>query len=215
MGTENRSGAGLGASGALSLITTVFLFQTLLENYFYKTSYLDEAIAALFFGYFLLDLLISMRIRTEDLMISCFVVLTAAAGLYANMRFGIQEYPSAILLDIISHFKFAAMYLGVCAFCRVNRVDYRSAIRLPVILAKIYIVVLFVFGVLNLFVNFGMYAEYRYGFRTYSFLPSSLAWIQKLLHLIPMRLCSQAVITRIPCLRHVLTRWVYSFHSNL
>ena len=170
MGTENRSGAGLGASGALSLITTVFLFQTLLENYFYKTSYLDEAIAALFFGYFLLDLLISMRIRTEDLMISCFVVLTAAAGLYANMRFGIQEYPSAILLDIISHFKFAAMYLGVCAFCRVNRVDYRSAIRLPVILAKIYIVVLFVFGVLNLFVNFGMYAEYRYGFRTYSFI---------------------------------------------
>ena len=170
MRTENRSGAGLGAAGALSLITTVFLFQTLLENYFYQSSYLDEAIAALFFGYFLLDLLTGMQIRTKDLVISCLVVLTAAAGLYGNLRFGIQEYPSAILLDIISHFKFAAMYLGVCAFCRVNRVDYRSVIHLPVRLAKIYLVILFVFGVLNLFVNLGMYAEYRYGLRTYSFI---------------------------------------------
>ena len=156
MGTENRSGAGLGASGVLSLVTTVFLFQTLLENYIYQTSYLDEAIAALFFGYFLLDLVASLRIRTEDLMISCLVVMTAAAGLYANHRFGIQESLSAIALDIVSHFKFAAMYLGVSAFCRVNRVDYRSALRLPVLLAKIYLAVLFIFGVLNLFTDLGM-----------------------------------------------------------
>lgn len=170
MGTENRSGAGLGASGVLSLVTTVFLFHTLLENYIYQTSYLDEAIAALFFGYFLLDLVASLRIRTEDLMISCLVVMTAAAGLYANHRFGIQESLSAIALDIVSHFKFAAMYLGVSAFCRVNRVDYRSALRLPVLLAKIYLAVLFIFGVLNLFTDLGMYAEYRYGLRTYSFI---------------------------------------------
>ena len=54
-GDRSASGAGLGASGALCMITTVFLFQTLLENFFYKASYFDEAIAALFLaGFFLL-----------------------------------------------------------------------------------------------------------------------------------------------------------------
>ena len=68
-GDRSASGAGLGASGALSLLTTVFLFQTLLENYFYKASYIDEAVAALFLGYFVLDLLMSAEIRMEDLLI--------------------------------------------------------------------------------------------------------------------------------------------------
>ena len=90
-GNRSSSGAGLGASGVLCLITTVFLLQTLLENYFYNTSYLDEAIAALFFGYFLLDTLLNMQIRTGDLAICCLIVLTAAAGVYGNIRFGIQD----------------------------------------------------------------------------------------------------------------------------
>ena len=169
-GNRSSSGAGLGASGVLCLITTVFLLQTLLENYFYNTSYLDEAIAALFFGYFLLDTLLNMQIRTGDLAICCLIVLTAAAGVYGNIRFGIQDNQSAILIDIVSHFKFAVMALGVNAFCRVNSVDYRSVVRLPALIAKFYIVVMFIFGVLNLFVNLGMYGEYRYGLRTYAFI---------------------------------------------
>ena len=171
MVTENRSaaGAGLGASGALCLITTVFLFQTLLENYYFKASYFDEAMAALFLGYFVVDILIRSEIRAEDLIFCSLVVLVAAAGLYGNIRFGIQDVRSAIVLDIVSHFKFAAYFLGVSAFCRVNRVDYRSVIRLPVLLAKFYLAVLFIFGVLNLFVNLGMYGDVRYGLRTYAF----------------------------------------------
>ena len=171
METGNRSGgAGLGATGILCLITTVFLLQTLLENYFYSASYLDEAIAALFLGYFVLDVLMNLQIGTGDLAVCCLIVLTAAAGLYGNLRFGIQDNLSAILIDIVSHFKFPAVALGVSAFCRVNRVDYRSVVRIPVLLSKVYIVIMFFFGVLNLFVNLGMYGEYRYGLRTYAFI---------------------------------------------
>lgn len=169
-GKRSDTGAGLGASGVLCLITTVFLFQTLLENYFYEASYLDEAIAALFLGYFFLDILIKAEIREEDLFIGCLVVLLTAAGLYGNIRFGIQDSSSAILLDIVSHVKFAAVFLGVSSFCRVNRVDYRSVVRIPAILAKGYLAVMFFFGVLNLFVNLGMYGDYRYGFRTFAFI---------------------------------------------
>ena len=88
----------------LSVAATLFLFQTLLENYIYSTSYLDEALAALFMGVFALYLLIDMEIRSDDLIICVMVVLTAAAGLYGNMRFGIQENRTAILLYIVSHF---------------------------------------------------------------------------------------------------------------
>ena len=154
----------------LSVVTTVFLFQTLLENYIYASSYLDEALAALFVGFFVLYLLIDMEIRSDDLIICVMVVLTAAAGLYGNMRFGIQENRTAILLDIVSHFKFAAIYLGTAAVVRVRRIDWRGVIRVPAILAKIYITILFSFGVLNLLTDIGMHAEYRYGLRTYAFI---------------------------------------------
>lgn len=169
-GDRSAAGAGLGASGALCLITTVFLFQTLLENYSNKASYIDEAIAALFLGYFVLDLLISAEIRMEDLLICCFSAVVVAAGLYGNFRFGIQGSKAAILIDIISHLKFACLFLGVSAFCRVNRVDYHSVIRLPVLLAKAYLAVLFAFGALNLVADIGMHAEIRYGLRVYSFI---------------------------------------------
>ena len=169
-GDRSASGAGLGASGALCMITTVFLFQTLLENFFYKASYFDEAIAALFLGYFVLDLLMSAEIRMEDLLICFFAAVVAAAGLYGNFRFGIQGAKAAIIIDLVSHLKFACLFLGVSAFCRVNRVDYYSVIRLPVLLAKGYLAVMFVFGVLNLVVDLGMYAEIRYGLRVYSFI---------------------------------------------
>ena len=154
----------------LSVAATLFLFQTLLENYIYSTSYLDEALAALFMGVFALYLLIDMEIRSDDLIICVMVVLTAAAGLYGNMRFGIQENRTAILLDIVSHFKFAAIYLGTAAVVRVRRINWRAVIRVPAMLAKIYMTVLFSFGVLNLLADIGMHAEYRYGLRTYAFI---------------------------------------------
>ena len=153
-GDRSAAGAGLGASGALCLITTVFLFQTLLENYFNKASYIDEAVAALFLGYFVLDLLMSAEIRMEDLLLCCYAAVVAAAGLYGNFRFGIQGAKAAIII----------------AFCRVNRVDYHSVIRLPVLLAKVYLTILFGFGVLNLVADIGMHAEIRYGLRVYSFI---------------------------------------------
>ena len=109
-GDRSASGAGLGASGALCMITTVFLFQTLLENFFYKASYFDEAIAALFLGYFLLDLLMSAEIRMEDLLICFFAAVVAAAGLYGNFRFGIQGAKAAIIIDLVSHLKFACLF---------------------------------------------------------------------------------------------------------
>ena len=172
MGTQNRSSAGVkaGATGVLCLITLAFLFQTLLENYIYSASYLDEAVSAFFLVFYAVSLLTSAQIRTGELAVSCLVVLTAAAGVYGNLRFGIQDASSAIVIDIISHFKFAAVFLGVSAFCRTFRVDYKSVIRLPVLIAKCYLAVLFVFGVANLFVNLGMYGEYRYGLRTYAFI---------------------------------------------
>ena len=169
-GDRSAAGAGLGASGALSLITTVFLFQTLLENFFNKASYIDEAIAALFLGYFVLDLLMTAEIRVVDLLLCCFAVVMAAAGLYGNFRFGIQGVKAAIIIDLISHLKFVFVFLGVSAFCRVNRVDYHSVIRVPVLMAKIYLTVLFAFGVLNMIADIGMHAETRYGLRVYSFI---------------------------------------------
>ena len=169
-GKQSGTGAGIGPAGALSLITTVFLFQTLLENFIFKASYWDEAVSALFLGYFLLYVLVNAEIRQEDLIICALVLVTAAAGLYGNWRFAIQDSRAAILIDVISHFKFAGLFLGVRSFCRVNKVDVYSALKLPTLLAKFYLVILFVFGVLNLVVDLRMYDEYRYGIRTYAFI---------------------------------------------
>ena len=69
MGTQNRSSAGVkaGATGVLCLITLAFLFQTLLENYIYSASYLDEAVSAFFLVFYAVSLLTSGQIRTGEL----------------------------------------------------------------------------------------------------------------------------------------------------
>lgn len=158
-----------GATGLISLILTVFLFQTLLENYIFETSYIDEGLAAFFFCFFVFELVTGWEIRAGDLLICALVLAITAAGLYGNVRFGIQGQKMAILLDIVSHFKFAVIFLGARSFARSHYVDYRRAVRVPVLLAKVYLTVLFVFGVLNLFMNLGMYGEIRYGMRAYAF----------------------------------------------
>ena len=167
---QGVTGAGLGPSGALCVIVLIFLFQTLLENYFYKASYIDEAIAALFFGYFVLEVLVSAEIRAEDLFLCFLMLMMTLSGLYGNIHLGIQKSTSAIIIDIVSHIKFVALILGVSAFCRVNRVDYRSVIKLPVLLGKVYLLVLLFFAMLNLLKDIGMHAEYRYGIRVFSFI---------------------------------------------
>ena len=172
MGTDKRIDAqtGLGTTWLLSAIMTLFLFQTLLENYFSQASYIDEGLAALFCGVFVLDLIVNGEARIRELVI-CFLLLWAtAAGLYGNIRFGIQDVHSAIYLDIVSHFKYALLYLGVTSAARKQRWNMEEAARIPVLLAKGYLIVLFVFGVLNIFVDLGMYAGIRYGLRNYAFI---------------------------------------------
>ena len=160
---------GIGTTWLLSAIMTLFLFQTLLENYFSQASYIDEGLAALFCGVFVLDLVVSGEARIREIGI-CFLILWAtAAGLYGNWKFGIQDVNSAIYLDIVSHFKYALLYLGVTSAARKRHWNIEEAARIPVLLAKGYLIVLFVFGVLNIFVDLGMYGEIRYGLRNYSF----------------------------------------------
>ena len=153
----------------LCLTLTVFLFQTLLENYIYAASYLDEALAALYLGFFVVSVLTNLEMRGTDLMICVLVVLVTAAGLYGNMRFQIQQDRAAVVLDIVSHFKFAAIYLGAATLARAPRFNWRRVIRIPALLAKAYLTVLFGFGVLNLFKDIGMHSEYRHGLRCYAF----------------------------------------------
>ncbi len=160
---------GIGTTWLLSAIMTLFLFQTLLENYFSQASYIDEGLAALYCGVFVLDLIVSGEARIREIGI-CFLILWAtAAGLYGNWKFGIQDVNSAIYLDIVSHFKYALLYLGVTSAARKRHWNIEEAARIPVLLAKGYLIVLFVFGVLNIFVDLGMYGEIRYGLRNYSF----------------------------------------------
>ena len=171
MRTDKRIDAqtGIGTTGLLSAIMTLFLFQTLLENYFSQASYIDEGLAALFFGVFVLDLIVSGEARIRELAV-CFLILWAtAAGLYGNWKFGIQDTNSAIYLDIVSHFKYALIYLGVTSAARKQQWDMAEAARIPILLAKGYLIVLFVFGVLNIFVDLGMYGGIRYGLRNYAF----------------------------------------------
>lgn len=164
-GTDDRAGA----TGLISLVLTVFLFQTLLENYIFEASYIDEGLAAFFFCFFLLELITGWEISAKDLFVCALVVMITTAGLYGNASLGIQPHKMAVILDIVSHFKFAAMFLGVRSFVKTHYADYSRAIRIPALLAKAYLMVMFAFGVLNLFVNLGMYAEIRYGMRTYAF----------------------------------------------
>ncbi|WP_449389878.1 hypothetical protein [Clostridium sp. ETTB3] len=155
----------------ITMLSLVFLFQNVLELYFPFTAYIEDIISVVFFIYFVVSVFQEGKINKTDMFFILILIAIIFWGTYSNVAYKIQTHAIAIMIDLISNFKFLMIYLGFSCYLKKRpnfRFEQVNKVLVPV--AKGYIIILFTCAVLNIFVDIGMYQEYRYGLRTFSFI---------------------------------------------
>lgn len=163
-----------GVSYSVILITTIsiiFLFQNVLELYIPFAGYIEDIIAVLFFIYFIIKVILTKKIIKTDMILLISLNIIIILGIYFNIKYKIQPYTSAIIIDVISNFKFIMIYLGLSYYLRIRKsFNFKQVNKIVAFIAKGYIIIIFIYAVLNFFMDIGMHQEYRYGLRTFSFI---------------------------------------------
>lgn len=153
---------------ALSFAFLSLLLQNILVPLSPLFSYLDEGTAALLILWALLSTRTSNphqpspATRIAVLSLIGFILIT----LSGNFIYGIQESQPAIIIDLFSSIRFFAAF-----YCGIGIVhNDPEPLRLFQQIARILLLVLFVFTLANLVTDIGMSFELRYGFRAFTFL---------------------------------------------
>lgn len=155
----------------ITILSIFFLFQNILEIYIPFIGYSEDVISAMFFLYFIVSIFKSGRIKKQDMFFLIIVIMIVIVGVYCNINYKFQEYNIAIIIDIVSMLKFCMIYLGFsCYLNKRPNFNFKQVSKVLSFIAKGYIILLFICAVVNIFVDIGMYQEYRYGLRTFSFI---------------------------------------------
>ncbi len=136
--------------------------------------YFDEVIAMVMLLY-LLTHCKNWTKKKENRSIMISLIILCIAGVSYNIYSGIIPSFSAILIDafglIKNHIIFVAMVFAI------PNVQMNKIIKALVPLIKIYIIIIFLFGVINIFYDIGMNYGTRYGIRAYQFLFTNPAMV--------------------------------------
>lgn len=154
---------------ALSVLLFIFCFADLFHTRISAVQYIDELVAVAALLFFLCAVLFRARkLSRIDVWICALTVVVFVIGVIGNFVAGYQTKWLVILLDVLSTFKFAFIYLGLETIPDGKR-HSGDAIRLFSGLCFVYGTVLFILACVNIFWDIGMTNEIRYGLRNFSF----------------------------------------------
>lgn len=164
----------------LNFLFEIFLFQNCLIKVFPFVSYVDEicflVLITLSSSYFLKRKRKKVLLKSEKKLIALmFLFLTI--GLVGTIINNIQSEKIAVIKDVIAISKFSTCYITTLILSRNIDKDY--LLQKVVKRTRVYINIIFLFALVNIFVDIGMAGDVRYGLRSYSFLfthPTYLAW---------------------------------------
>lgn len=129
-------------------------------------NYLDELIALVAFGWMISNKKkIILNSLDFKIIILCFGIIFI--GVFCNLIFGYVTSVNIIIRDIIGTFKF---FWAFIAFDYIFRRRQHQVSQEIILIAKILITIIFVYGIISLYVNIGMGDIVRYGIRSYKFI---------------------------------------------
>lgn len=168
----------------IALIALLMYFQMYGQHYIHILKYLDESVAVVLFGYFLLKKL-NTKLEKNDLSMLILMVIVVLCGLASNMILDYQKQLVPIITDLGSCFKVFMAYLGSKAlFEDVSERTKKNVVELLTFVFRVYVSVVFVFAILNFVFNLGMNGETRYGIRSFRFIHSGAALFSLMFYLI-------------------------------
>lgn len=157
---------------AACILYLVILFSNILEQVIPQGSYIDE----LLFFVFLLGTAMKISVvragldgwNRYDFAIAILLLFFLMTGTVSTLLYGKDSPGVAVAKDIILCGKFFAVFLcGKLLFLTADRDKILGRIRK---VTRLLVLVIFLCGILSLFVNIGMGDQIRYGLRSYQFL---------------------------------------------
>ena len=150
-----------------SLIILVFLFTNSIGRLF-NTLFLDELSAFIVCFCGLLNIINLKSYKKPGITVFILTIILVFIGLVSTFLYRYQTGFFPILQDIVAVSKVPLTFcFGLYCF---NGVSKKRLIKYLLVEIKLLTIIIFIFGLGNLFIDFGMSAGYRSGIKTYCFL---------------------------------------------
>lgn len=130
-------------------------------------SYFDEVLCLIAFVY-IIACAVRRRLSRYDSISILMLLLVIGIGVISNIYSGIYVPAFSIVVDIIAESKVLWIYFAAKYY--INNSARNSLVDIISPIAKVYIILSFVFAILSQFVNTGMTGTERYGIREFRFI---------------------------------------------
>lgn len=151
----------------ISILLMMFHFN--ISEYFSLFNYFDEIFCLLvIIRYSILIFNGKLKPTRNQFYMLFMILIISIIGLLGNIMF---EYQRAVYvaIDFFSCFRMFLLYICIQSF----NIDFKRITKKLNYIFKILTIIIFVFGIVNLFVNIGMTYDLRYGIRSYTFIYSN------------------------------------------
>ena len=149
-----------------SIIICLLFFAMILSDIFFQRSYLDEIIACIS-ALYIFFIMLHSRVQKEDAIIMLLLLTIIIIGIISNINSMLINNKFAIIVDIIAETKVLLAFFAMKYF--VNEEVKIDIVKLLYKIAKLFIILAFIFAILTIFVNTGMYTSKRYGLPSFKF----------------------------------------------
>ncbi|NFG58748.1 hypothetical protein FC778_08540 [Clostridium botulinum] len=144
----------------------IILCNSIFAQYFPVFNYLDEIIAIICIPIILYN---TKKYKKISIVITI-LILVCSIGLIGNCIYIYQENMLAILKDIFAFCKMGIVYAAL--YYLKNKYNDDSNLKLSTAIAKIYVTIIFIFGIVSINKDIGMSHDLRNGVMSYKFLYS-------------------------------------------
>lgn len=152
-----------------TVVTSLLLMTIIIIEIMNLRTYLDEIIGLVSLIYMANYVINNFRImQKQDFIVIFSIFAIIVWGIVSNITSDIPRTAYIIAIDVIAETKVIACFLMMrYIFTEKSREDF---LRIWYRLSKLYLLMAFIFGLLTLFINTGMYSQVRYGIPSYHFI---------------------------------------------
>lgn len=150
----------------INLLIIMILISNIFESVLPFFKYTDEIAVFIAIIYLIKD----TKQNKDQLTVGICTVVLFFIGLYGTFAYKYNPSSLYIAVDIVSMLKYPVFSLVAYKILKDSNELPLTYFNLLIKFLKIFIIIALVFGIANIFVNIGMYTDYRYGLRAYNFI---------------------------------------------
>lgn len=151
----------------MSILFIFLILENILERFVPLLNFSDELITIVAF-ILICAFSSKIKITKNELIVMISFLITIVIGLLSNLLSGFSLVPIAVIKDVVEISKFFVLYIFATSF--LYKGISKSEFKIICDFSKIYIVILFISGIISQFINIGLTNGKRYFIHSFTFL---------------------------------------------